>query len=215
MEKKYIVELYDENVKSVGGYDWLQLLISVADKSVMVETAIQLLPYTGPDLEQVRKEAYDKGHDDATAEIGFDEQAIADKAYQSGLSDAWEAARKIAHCFLWGKYQEETGRSSVCAQDVLEHYSAQEAIEEIRAYEQAQKEKEEQESITTEEVMRQYLYTFCMHNKGCAKCPLNTLDFTCGRGYHFLTTSGLVSDEEVRRAYSTVLAKMKEECKYE
>lgn len=208
MEKKYIVELGDENVRSVDGYDWLQLLISVADKSVMVETAIELLPYTEPDMEKVRKEAYDKGYDDATAEIGSDEQAIAEKAYQKGLSDAWEAARKIVLSRDDGGIEYEVKKEIFghTNYNIIRDFNVSEVIEEIRAHEQAQK---EQESITTEDVMRQYLDTFCMHNKGCAKCPLNTPDFTCGRGYHF-TTSKPVSDEEVRRAYATVLAKMKE-----
>ena len=37
----------------------------------------------------------------------------------------------------------------------------------------------------------------------------NTPDFTCGRGYHFLSNNP-VSDEEVRRAYAEVLEKMRE-----
>ena len=210
MEKKYIVELYDENVKSIGGYDWLQLLIPVADKAVMVETAIQLLPCTEPDVEKIRKEAYDKGYEDATVKISSNEQAIAEKAYQSGLKDAWEAARKIAHCFLWESYQRETGRSSACAQAVLDHYSASEAIEKIRQYEQEKEKSEEQkkqESIAAEDVMRQYLDNFCRGRK-CTGCPLHTPDFTCGRGKYFLYDS--MSNEEVRRAYAIVLAKMKE-----
>lgn len=141
MEKKYIVELYDENVKSVGGYDWLQLLISVADKSVMVETAIQLLPYTGPDLEQVRKEAYDKGYDDATAEIGSDEQAIAEKAYQSGLKDAWEAARKIVCRISDGGYTQDLLDGifgSHNYQLIMAQYSASDAVEKISKYEPEQ-----------------------------------------------------------------------------
>ena len=43
-------------------------------------------PYTEPDLEQIRKEAYEQGYDDA-----------AEEKYTDGLADAWEAARKIAN----------------------------------------------------------------------------------------------------------------------
>jgi hypothetical protein len=141
MEKKYIVELYDENVKSVAGYDWLQLLISVADKSVMVETAIQLLPYTESDIEKnVREEAYEKGYQDAVVKIGSDEQAIAEKAYQSGLSDAWEAARKLVldsnHGGLTNYDIEEI--FGVDEEQAIINYSASEAIEKIRQYEQEQ-----------------------------------------------------------------------------
>lgn len=95
-------------------------------------------PYTEPDMEQVRKEAYDKGYDDATAEIGSDEQAIAEKAYQKGLSDAWDAARKVTQVREYGGYgdclEEVFGRHRV-PWDVFD-YSASEAIEKIRQYEQ-------------------------------------------------------------------------------
>ena len=56
----------------------------------------KLTPYTEPDTEKVREEAYKRGREDAIDAISSKEQSIADKAYQSGLSDAWEAARKIA-----------------------------------------------------------------------------------------------------------------------
>lgn len=171
-------------------------------------------PYTEPDLEQIRKEAYEDGYKTAKVQCNIqvekDMREVGERHYQKGLSDAWDAARKIAHCFLWGSYQRETGRSSACAQDVLDHYSASEAIEKIRQYEQEKEKSEEQkkqESITAEEVMRQYLDNFCRGRK-CTGCPLHTPDFTCGRGKYFLYDS--MSDEEVRRAYAAVLAKMKE-----
>lgn len=98
MKKKYIIALEDRNVWSCGLPAKTLLLSDVSifgtDLS-SVNTGIELIPYTEPDFEQVRKEAYDKGYDDATEEIGSDEQAIAEKTYQKGLSDAWEAARKI------------------------------------------------------------------------------------------------------------------------
>lgn len=110
------------------------------------------------------------------------------------LTDAWECARKI--CLE----DDDGGIPASTVNDIfnvrnyrnaLRDFSATEAIEEIRAHEQAQKEKEEQEekeSVTAEDVMRQYLDTFCKHNF-CTKCLLHTPDFTCGRGYHFLTHS--------------------------
>ena len=180
---KYIVELKDR-----------ETLYKAAIKNGEPYVTIALgKPYTEPDTEA----AYAHGY--SNAELKY--RAEVKEAYQKGLSDAWEAARKIAHCFLWGSYQRKTGRSSACAQDVLDYYSAQEAIEEIRAYEQTQK--EEEKSIGAEDVMRQYLDTFCKRNF-CTKCLLHTPDFTCGRGYHFLSKNP-VSDEEVRRAYAKVV----------
>ena len=93
--------------------------------------------------------------------------------------------------------------SAVCtALQVLLKYDASEAIEKIRQYEQ-----EKEQPVTAEDVMRQYLDTFCK-GRSCTNCLLCTPDFTCGRGKHFL--HNCVSDEEVRRAYAAVLAKMKE-----
>ena len=166
-------------------------------------TLSKLTPYTEPDMEQVRKEAYDKGYDDATAEIGSDEQEIAEKAYQKGLSDAWDAARKIANI----PYSEEEKVFGSGGWTFIINHTASEAIEKIRAYEQEKEEPKKEQSFTAEEVMRQYLETFC-HGRSCMSCPLNAPNFTCGRGYHFITNP--VSDEEVRRAYTIVLQKMKE-----
>ncbi len=100
-----------------------------------------LTPYAAPDLEQIRTEAYEKGYKAAKYECkDCPKQAYTDTlrmdVYQKGLSDAWEAARKVSHCALWSDYRKETGLSSVCAQDVLDHYSASEAIEKLKAYEQ-------------------------------------------------------------------------------
>lgn len=83
-------------------------------------------------LNDMHDEAYQKGYQDATVKISSDEQAIAEKAYQSGLSDAWEAAREIAHCALWSDYRTETGKLNVCAQDVLDYFSASEAIDRMK-----------------------------------------------------------------------------------
>ena len=90
---------------------------------------------------------------------------------------------------------------------IFDNFSASEAIEKIRQYEQKQEE-EKKESIIAEDIMRQYLNTFC-NGRSCTCCPLDTPDFTCGRGYHFTSTNP-ISDEEVRRAYVEVRQKMEE-----
>ena len=123
---KYIIELKQGEIayKTVDskGTPMIQLLAPI--------------PYTEPDMEQVRKEAYDKGYDDATAEIGSDEQAIAEKAYKKGLSDAWEAARKIANM----PYDEEEKAFGSGGWAFIEKHTASEAIEKIRQYEQEKEE---------------------------------------------------------------------------
>ena len=76
-------------------------------------------PYTEPDLERVRKEAY-----------------------QKGLSDAWEVARKVTQVRKYGGYGDclgdVFGRTDT-PWDVFD-YSASEVIEKIRQYEQEKEE---------------------------------------------------------------------------
>ena len=160
-------------------------------------------------FEQVRKEAYKNGYDAACKDIDIKSKTNA--AYRKGLEDAWDAARKIIYMpegDLLNIFTE--CYSAVCtALQVLLKYDAAEAIEKIRQYEQEKEAPKKEQSVTVEDVMRQYLDTFCKE-RSCSGCPLNTPDFTCGRGHHFLTTEP-VSDEEVRRAYAKVLRKMKGE----
>lgn len=56
-----------------------------------------------------------------------------EEAYQRGLNDAWECARKIADGVLWSELLEKTGHA--CASEVLDAYSAQEAIAKMAEYE--------------------------------------------------------------------------------
>ena len=134
MEKKYIVELYDENVKSVDGYNWLKLLISVADKPVMVETAIELLPYAEPDTEKVMEEAYKTGYDAACKDIDIKSKTNA--AYQKGLEDVWETVKKL---FGYTFEEKATIFKTTSVRDIARKYSASEAIEKIRQYEKEQR----------------------------------------------------------------------------
>ena len=111
---------------------------------------IQLLAptlYTEPDLEQVRDEAYEDGY--KTAKVQCDIQAEKDmrevggRHYQRGLSDAWEAARKIClnECDGGMSATEVNNIFKVgFYRDALLRYSAAEAIEKIRQYEQGKKE---------------------------------------------------------------------------
>lgn len=134
MGKKYIIELEEPEMFDEQKYYQCSQMPWWAVSENIVEN---LTPYTEPDMEQVRKEAYDKGYDDATAEIGSDEQAIAEKAYQRGLADAWEAARKI--CTNWvlpDSVLSEIFGMDKTIDDIMKESTASEAIEKIRQYEQ-------------------------------------------------------------------------------
>ena len=218
MGKKYIIELEDKPFHKDG--DFL-CRVKGFNSLVFDMTGIsKLTPYTELDLEKVMQKAYDKAYADAVyncsegcshveqvRKAAYEQGYHAgygkyiNKSYEDGLKDAWEAAKKIAHCALWDDYRTDSGKLSVYTGAVLDYYTASEAIEKIRQYEQTQK--EEEKSIGAEDVMRQYLDTFCKRNF-CTKCLLHTPDFTCGRGYHFLSKNPM-SDEEVRRAYAKVV----------
>lgn len=71
----------------------------------------------------------------------YDLDAIKQEAYQNGLNDAWEAARKIACDRPHGGFRIDTKQHIFGASDyayILANYNASEAIEGIKAYEQEQ-----------------------------------------------------------------------------
>lgn len=143
MGKKYIIELLDDCNSEFKG---IMVFGLTQEKQISVELIPEesLTPYTEPDMEQVREDAFKNGYDAACKDIDIKSKTNA--AYRKGLEDAWEAARKIGSnsmCSL-----EEMGFDfSQCAVDdynpswfVVKNYSASEAIEKIRQYEQEKEE---------------------------------------------------------------------------
>ena len=118
-------------------------------------------PYTAPDLEQVRKEAYEDGYKTAKVQCNIqaekDLREVGERHYQKGLSDAWEAARKIRD-MTWKEQIEAFGTDSYA--DIIA-LSASECIEKIRQYEQ---EKEERiqvgDEIETPSGLKGYVVNF-------------------------------------------------------
>jgi len=152
---KYIIEVGDAYAEHICGKgDMLCLPVRINEfENNWMNTNISLTPYTEPDIEKAREEEYEKGYQDATAKISSDEQAIAEKAYQSGLNDAWKAARKIACAGAHGGYHIDTKIHIFGAADysyILANYNASEAIEKIRQYEQ---EKEQQIQVGDEVIL--------------------------------------------------------------
>ena len=109
---------------------------------------------------EVTADAYQRGYETAKHECeDCPKQAYTDalkmETYQKGLSDAWETARKI-FCTSHGELErifdlEEDDNGLLW---VYHEYTASEAIKKIRAYEQAQKEKEEQIQVGDEVINR-------------------------------------------------------------
>jgi len=115
MGKKYLLEI-EENKD--GSFAWSNFA-----------------PYAEPDLEQVRKEAYEQGR-----KVGI----------KDGMCEAWETAKKVTYASKYGGYgdclDKVFDRHDGDAWDVFD-YSPTEAIEKIRQYE---KEREEQIQVGDE-----------------------------------------------------------------
>lgn len=132
---KYIIEMEDKpfELLSEDGLTSEKLFRVKGFNSLVFDwNGLNMLTlYTEPDLEQVRKEAYDKCMDEAEMSAYKLYSPKIDKAYQRGLSDAWDAARKIAKLDT-----DEQKRLFGCfgIYFVAHEYSASECIEKIRQY---------------------------------------------------------------------------------
>jgi len=129
--KKYIIEIPDNTA-------WLQW-VKVSDKDGHVcfdfKDPEDLTLYTEPDLDAVRNEAYEKGVQDTKQHWVDAPRSCAYKlGYENGLKAAWDAARKIVHLQWNGAW---AGVDEV--EKWFDTYTASEAIEKIRQYEQEQK----------------------------------------------------------------------------
>lgn len=127
------------NKRIINLDDTTQIVIEVgANESgavIIASNPVSFLPpYTEPDTEQVRKEAYDKGYKDGTEAVVMPDDKI-HEAYQKGLDDAWEAARKIKNMSCYSR-NEIFGTEF--SDRVFKRNTPSEAIEKIRQYEQGQ-----------------------------------------------------------------------------
>lgn len=89
------------------------------------------------------KRCYDYGYEDGKADTPFtDTEEAEEKAYNRGLNDAWEVARKLVHPRLGGYTEEQKHRifvQYISSDSILQNFSASEAIAKIKAYEDKQK----------------------------------------------------------------------------
>lgn len=147
MGKKYIVELgrcerlYKAYINGNGKPNLMWL-----------SPEVDLTPYTEPDLEQVKADAYNDGYKagrEAENVRQPDLERVKKTAhddgysdgYDAGLDDAWKAVRKIIHMPEGDLLNLFDVYSSVCTPvQVMLKYDASEAIEKLKAYEQEQEE---------------------------------------------------------------------------
>lgn len=151
MGKKYIIELEEPEMFDERKYYQCSQMPWWSVSENIVEN---LTPYTEPDMEQVRKEAYDKGYENGfiagRLKAEKSGQSFYKDGYQRGLNDAWEAARKI--CTNWvmpDSVLSEIFGMDKTIDDIMKESTASEAIEKIRQYEQRR-----EEQITKGDVVR-------------------------------------------------------------
>lgn len=201
---KYIIEIEEgkegvmfcqSGIVSIG----LHLKDEESLRGLGISSAI---PYTEPDTEQNRKEAFKNGYDAACKDIDIKSKTNA--AYQKGLEDAWEAARKIVTM-----PNREFINSDILDLDpgesIFTKYTASEAIEKIRQYEQEQ---EEQIQVGDEvrNIENGWIAVVCNIDGECM--TLMDTNGALGDGYHVnrFTKTGRHFPE-----IAAVLAKMKED----
>ena len=153
MKKKYIIELEDKPFRNGNG-DFLYRVKGFNSLVFDMNGVGKLTPYTEPDLEQVREEAYEDGYKTAKVQCNIqaekDLREVGERHYQKGLSDAWEAARKVVALSTVDR-REVFGSEYMYS--ILEKHTAAEAIEKIRQYEQKQEDfKVGDEVISDEDV---------------------------------------------------------------
>jgi len=138
MEKKYIIKLEENEI----AYK------TVNSNGCPMIGLLHPAPYTEPDLEQVRKEAYEEGYAEGSKE-DYDEAYL--KGYNQGLSDAWECARKIVDCTIPYEVLENYLEIGECTADVIKHLPASKAIEVVRQYEQEKEEIQVGDEVISED----------------------------------------------------------------
>ena len=104
---------------------------------------------------EVTADAYQRGYENGfiTGHLKAEKsgQSFYEDGYRCGLNDAWDAAKKTAYYWIWSggtnEAEEIFGTDDIIA--IFKGYSASEAIEKIRQYEQ-----ENEEKITKGDVVR-------------------------------------------------------------
>ena len=138
MENKYIITLEEIPFERFHSYNVpSERLYRVQGFNSLVfdgNGLSKLTPYTEPNLEAIRDEAYEKGVQDTKQHWVDAPRSCAYRlGYENGLNDAWKVARKIVHLQWDGAW---AGVDEV--EKWFDTYTASEAIEGIKAYEQEQ-----------------------------------------------------------------------------
>jgi hypothetical protein len=185
MGKKYIIELESgthifvlgpEGIVHIGEPD---VVYGTFDGMQIGDAVINAKPYTEPDLEQVRTEAYEEGYKTAKIQCGIqaekDMREVGERHYQRGLSDAWEAARKI--CSMNSVTRDEIF-GMVITSNIIDENTAAEVIEKLKAHEQKHEEIKVGDEVTLKCGVSPTIYM--KSTKGSDEIYLLFKDGSCG-----------------------------------
>ena len=145
MGKKYIIEIPEDKIPDFVGSTHFLMPYMMAGYIGHHDTGLLIEPYTEPDLEQIRKEAYEKGREYGKIE---------------GQAETWVCVKKIAfnpesvECVddivRMGFDVGDGNGWSEAIEELFEKYSAHEAIEKIRQYEQEKEEIKVGDEVATD-----------------------------------------------------------------
>lgn len=158
---KYVIEIkpeYEDKFKGVMilGAENSNLYV---DSNTVDELEELNSDYINEHFGELQQDAYDRGYKDGR---NVTETQAHDDAYQRGLDDAWEAAKKIAN--MWTRIgnnellaifgiTERIGHSTIRA--LFEKQTANEAMLELEAYEEKQKQTDDE--IKVGDIVERYL----------------------------------------------------------
>lgn len=136
---KYIIELEEMIVSTADGQMPLYKIKGFNTPTFDSDGVSKLIPYTELDVEAIRDEAYDKGLNDGWTNVHNECEA----AYQNGLYNAWDVARKIMLSeadggIQWKLKEQWFGKFTIY--DIFKDVPAMEVIEKIRQYGREQEE---------------------------------------------------------------------------
>ena len=184
--KKYIIE-FSEDPHTIR-----LMKIKNGDKFPTTEFKT-VKPYTEPNLEQVKRDY--------------------DAWYEKGLADAWEAAKKVAYYWIWSGQTSEAeeifGTDDVIA--IFKSYSASEAIEKIRQYEQEKEEIQVGDEVKSGDEKYIVLQKYLNNIDELMVVLFNRRDGEIGT-WHMYNANGAIFEKTGRhfQEIAEVLRKMKE-----
>lgn len=140
MENKYIIELEELTVSTADGQMQLYKIKGFNTPTFDSAGVSKLTPYTEPDAEAIRSEAYDRGLNDGWTNVHNE----CETAYQKGVNDMYGAIRKIClntedGALSIGTLSSIFGKASTYA--MIRDYQPMEIISKLREYEEREKEK--------------------------------------------------------------------------